>query len=179
MRSFISDQAIVLKKYKLKESTSSIILFSEKQGKIRLNGYGIRSITSKRLAHLETGNYIKVSYNKNGDYLNLGETELIWGFSKIKSSSSKLDLFYQYLFVLEKLLPEDHPEPELFKRAISYLRTINNAGDSDPFTSSQKSMFSRVLLSLGYIDTPLARQPLFEPTHFIEELLGRKIPKTM
>ncbi|MFS8160245.1 MAG: recombination protein O N-terminal domain-containing protein, partial [Candidatus Roizmanbacteria bacterium] len=62
MRISFSDEAVVLKKTKLQESTSSLVLFSKNHGKMRVSAYGVRTLTSRRLSHLETGNFIKFSY---------------------------------------------------------------------------------------------------------------------
>ena len=73
------DRGIVLKKTRLPNQNVSLTIFSEQSGKIFIFAYGIRKITSRRLSHLESGNYISFSFRIQDDRKYLSETELIFG----------------------------------------------------------------------------------------------------
>ena len=64
MNRYGKDEGIVLAKKNLLNGNRLVILFTKAHGKIVLTGYGVRKLTSRRLSHLETGNYIRISFHK-------------------------------------------------------------------------------------------------------------------
>ncbi len=176
MRHSLNDEGLVLKKIILGERDVLLTLLSKTQGKLIVRAYGVKKITSRRISHLETGNYIKFSLTKTGSRLALGETELMWGYSLIKSSKHKMELLYLLFIILNKILPEEHNEQMTFDLVISYLKELNNnkVVAPDGLDVTLKSL----LMSLGYIDQKTASLPLFNPVTFVEEMTNQKVQKS-
>lgn len=173
MRQFYRDTGIVLKKKKLLKDNRMITILSRENGKINLIGYGVRQILSKRLSHLETGNYISFTYYKKNDYMTLGETELIWGFSKIKRSDEKLNTLFFLFFILDRILPESQVESEVFEQTITVLRRLNNA---HIFAWSEVNRYlNGLLLTSGFVTRREVESKTFNTIQFIEQLINRKI----
>src|SRR3989344_3896635 len=150
MRSYHSYFGIVLKKRKLLKDNRLVTILSEESGKIVLTGFGIRSLLSKRLSHVETGNYIKFSYTKKESYYILGETELVYGHSKIKSSVSKMNFLYLILIILDKIIPEGDPEALVFDKTLLLLKRLNN---KERFTLGEiKTYLTDILIDAGFLD---------------------------
>jgi len=108
MANILKTEAVVLKKRLLLNQDLLVVLFSESQGKIVVIAKGARKITSKRLPHLETANLINVILNKRKERLYLQESRLISGFSQLKADEKKVTDLYQFFYVIERLLPENH-----------------------------------------------------------------------
>lgn len=173
----ITDVGIILKKNKYKDSHSILTIYTKSYGKISLLCYGVKKITSKRLSHLETGNYIKFYARSACERNVLVESELIWGFSKIKNNYIKLDYLYQVLRMICSLLPEKQEEQGLFLMLISYLTKLNN---TTLYSTVKPDLFHKeILYYLGYIDKRMYANVFFEPVEFVSNMLGRKISKNI
>ena len=173
MKHFFRDTGIVIRKRQLQKDNRLITILSEKNGKINLVGYGIRSLLSKRLSHVETGNYISFSYYKKNEYYSLGETDLIWAFSKIKKSEPKLNLLFLLFFILDKIMPENQTDEAVFEKTRSIMTKLNNR---EQFTFLDLSVHLKELLIMtGFIDDVRSQSHNFNVLEFIENLIDRKI----
>jgi DNA repair protein RecO len=167
------DRGIVLKKTRLPNQNVSLTIFSEQSGKIFIFAYGIRTITSRRLSHLESGNYISFSYRIQDDRKYLSETELIFGYSKIKVDELRLQKIYTILQFLHKILPEDEPEYELFVKTMDYFKELNNSVVVD--AKAEERFLSDCIEALGYIDTQTRSHQNFDVYDFIQQLTNLKL----
>lgn len=167
-----SDRGIVLKKSRLPNQNVSLTIFAASSGKIYLYAYGIRNITSRRLSHLETGNYLTFSYRNEDGRLYLAETELIFGYSKIKDDSIKLQRMYTSLQFLQKILPENEPENELFEITLRYFKDLNNKEYS---IMEEEGFLGESLEKLGYIDAQTRAHANFDVYEFIRQLTNLKL----
>lgn len=167
----LKTEAIVLKKKNLPTKDILITVFSEDFGKIVVFAKGVKSITSRRLPHLQTANLISAIISKSNDRLYLAETTLISAFSAIKKDPRKVDLIYFMFYILDRLLPENHKEPQIYdivkKFIVSLSKPIIN-----PKMQLQKYL-NLILYKLGYID---AEKSLSELKQTIESLTNEKIP---
>lgn len=168
-----SDFGIVLKKNQLLGENVLVTLFSLTKGKIVLKAYGVKKLTSRRMAHLETGNYISFSCYQKGAHATLTETELVYGYSKIRKSSEKLAYLFTYLFVLNRVLPEDQPEEVLFSAAKAFLKELNNS--TSFVTSDLTRHFDDLLLAAGYLSDDKRNRADYDTLLFVEEIIGRKV----
>lgn len=169
MRHF-KTEAIVLKKKNLLNRDNIVILFTHEKGKIGVFAKGIKKITSRRLPHIQTGNIIEALIYKKQDRFYLQETKLISHLIEIKKNSEKTHDLYFFLFILDRLLPENQKEEPVyhdFKRFISQL-----AKKEDKSILNQH--LNKLLKSLGYIKEDL---DFFEAKRVTEEIIGEKIPE--
>lgn len=171
MPSRLTTEAFVLKKKNLPTKDSFITFFSKERGKIVAIAKGIKTITSRRLGAVQTGNLVKVAvYRRNkGQYLQ--EAHLISAFSGIKKTADKLSTLYLCLFVLDRLLPENEPEPALYDLTKKYYIALSKGTSVD--TALLEEFLNDALRKLGYIDEP---KSLRELKVQIEEVIGEKLP---
>lgn len=175
MRQTYADEGIVLRKRSLKEGTYAVTLLTKNNGKSTYFIYHTKKVTSKRLAHFETGQYIRFTYTHRNDSNLLDESEILWGYSNIKSSSIKLRYLYQLFMILYKLLPDEQTEPHLFDQVDQHLRMVNKISENDLTTQKLDAFVSSILLYLGYIDKHMYDQKHFEPMSFIENMVGKSV----
>ncbi|KXK08978.1 MAG: DNA repair protein RecO [Microgenomates bacterium OLB22] len=150
-------------------------MLTQQNGLVRAFAYGVRSLKSKRIAHLEIGNMITAQLSLSGERHLLGETELVFGFTGIKNSSSDLNTAYYIFAFLARVMPEGFADEKVFKLVFAYLSDLNKSADRQKL--SLDTFLTTVLLELGYVDQSMAMLPAFSPHFMIEELIGKALPK--
>lgn len=173
MKRSLKSEAFVLKKRNLLNKDKIVTLFTKELGKLVVFAHGVRKITSKRLASLETGNLIKVELYKKGDRFYLQEAIIISGFYKIKNTSQKHKYLYFSLFILDKILPELEKEDNIFKLLKLFLK---NLSEKDFTGANMDEFLNNLLLDLGYIEKPQVQERLHKT---IEQIIGEKLPPEM
>lgn len=170
-----SDKAegFVLKKKIILNKDYVVTLFTKERGKIRLIAKGARKITSRRAAHIQTGNLIDIQFSERGQTGFLQSTVLISGFVQTRTEK-KVDVLYLFLYILDKLLPEEQPEEEIY----IYLKSFFIELSKEEKTSDEllTKYLQKVLLTLGYIEDVLPlNELLLEVEKNIEEKLPRRV----
>ena len=171
MKRTIKTEAIVLRKRSLPNQDKIITLFTKEQGKIKAFAKGIKKITSRRLPHVQTANLIKAVIYKKDDRFYLQETNLISGFSQIKKDSHKVQLLYLFLFVIERLLPENQLETAVYKLVMSFLVELSKSDNQDGSLSAR--YLNKILKLLGYSKEDKSYNELISS---IEEIIHEKMP---
>jgi DNA repair protein RecO (recombination protein O) len=171
MASTHKTEAIVLKKKNLLGKDALITLFTEHEGKIAAVGKGIKTVTSRRASHLQTGNLIEAMVNERNTRYYLQETRLISAFSTIKSNQERVTQQYLFLFILDRILPDRQKEPEVY---ILLKRFLVDLATNDEFSKRDLTEYLTALLHYqGYTkDTHSFRELL----RYIEEIIHEKIP---
>ena len=168
----VVDHGLVLKKRIIRDNLISLSIFSSSLGKLVLQAWGVKKITSRRLSHLETGNYIKFSYRHHNNNYSLEETELIYAYSKIRNSLEKLKVMYTVLFILDKILPQHQQEQEIFDVTLSFLKKLNN---QDLRSSDVEQYLTDIFIQAGFITQESTMLPLFNIYKAAENIIGEKI----
>ena len=154
--------AIVLKRSNFSEADKIITLFSKERGKIRVVAKGIRRIKSRRAPHLELFNLVTVVLHSGKAF------DLV---SEAKSEHRSVDDLKTagYLFyiceVLDKILPEEQPHPEIFEMATEIFKNVSQR--------QVKEFVIQLLWNLGYL--PRGQYPKDGITDFVEQITERKI----
>lgn len=167
----LKTEAIVLKKQELLHNDILLTLFTQTLGKVKVFAKGIKKITSRRLSHAQTGNLINVLLHENRDYLYLSETRLISGFSSIKNSQSKVQALYCYFFVVERLLPENQKEEEVYKALKSFIVAL--AKEEENIHQLLTRHINLLMRNLGYLKD---KKTFDELITIIENLIHEKMP---
>ena len=170
MRAKSKTQAFVLRKKALPGKDYFVVLFTREFGKVHCIAKGTRSFTSRRSPHLQTGNLLDVQLQESFSGYFLQETFLTTAFRKTKEDLSKINHLYTFLFVLDKMLPEQLPEPDVYQLTMKFLTVLS---ENDKFSKEETSKFlKRLLHYLGYefSGSPSQLVP------YIEELIDTKIP---
>ncbi|MBI1863404.1 DNA repair protein RecO, partial [Candidatus Microgenomates bacterium] len=121
MQQSLKTNAFVLRKKNLPSQDIFLSLFTEESGKMSLIAKGIKKITSKRQPHIQTGNLIEIIAQKRHDRYYLQDTKLVSAFSKIKSDETKMKHLYLALFLIDRMLPENQQDLQLYANLQEYL----------------------------------------------------------
>src|SRR3989344_8814120 len=127
MKRNIKIEAIVLKKRSLPNQYKIITLFTKELGKVSAFAKGIKKITSRRLPHVLTANLINTVLYKKDERFFLQETSLISGFSEIKKDQEKMQILYQFIFFLERLLPDSQIELIIYNQLMNFLVELSGS----------------------------------------------------
>lgn len=171
MPRLLKDEGIILKKTDLLKDDKLFVFFAKNAGKLKILGKGVKKITSRRLPHLDTGNYLRFFYYQKDSFLYLQETELLDNYQLIKSDNKKLKIFLTVLFVLDKILPENQPEPEIYKLTIDFFNVITHSFGINLLESYLKE----ILLKGGFINESVKNNKKFSPLKFFENLINQPI----
>lgn len=152
---------IILSRINYREADKVIIIFSLEQGKMVLKAKGSRSIKSHRLSHLEPLNHISAQINGTV----LAETKIINSFPKLKTDLQTISLGFYLCEVLNRILPEHVPHPELFNKFLKPLENLNK--------ENLKNFLVEMLWDLGYL--PYGQYPKNGINTFVESVIERKV----
>jgi len=172
MKRTIKTEAIVLRKRSLPNQDKIVTLFTKELGKVNVFAKGIKKITSRRLPHVQTANLINIVLYKKEDRFYLQETSLVSGFSQIKKDQSKLQILYRLFFVVERMLPENQNEAEVFKLVMSFLIELSKSQDQE--SSLLLKYLNKILKLLGFSKEDKSYNEL---TSSIEEIIHEKMPE--
>jgi len=161
---------LVIGRRSLPNQDRIIVFFSQELGKIILLAKNIKKITSKRLPHAQTGNYLKVVFSERHNYFYLHDTELVSAYSQIKKDLIKLNQLYLVFFVLDRILPERQPEILSFNLTCKLLKQLSQKQLAE---KDLADYFSQLLMDLGYLQE---KSNYYEIIAKIEEIITEKIP---
>jgi len=166
----LKTEAIILKKKDLLNKDVLISVFSQDLGRLTLFAKGIKKITSRRSPHLQTGNLVNILVSHKNERYYLQESELLSGFSELKKNEKKVGNLYLFLFVLERLLPEQQKETKAYNLTKNFL--IDLSKSTKPNSIAVKYL-SDIMMQLGYLDKKVNFPEL---KSLIEEIINEKIP---
>jgi DNA repair protein RecO len=146
-----------------------LIVFQRKLGRLTVFAKGVKDY-QWRSPHLQTGNLIDIIINHKNDHYYLQESRLISGFSELKKDENKIKQLYLFLFVLDRILPEQQKETRIYNRTKNFLIDLSK--------SSKKNILivkylTDIMMLLGYLDKKIGRAEL---RSLIEEIINEKIP---
>ena len=167
----LKTEAIVLRKKDLLNRDVLISFFSQNLGRLTVFAKGVKKITSRRSPHLQTGNLINVIISHKNDRYYLQESQLISGFSELKKDEDKVKQLYFFLFILDRLLPENQKEERAYNLTKKFL--IDLSHPSGKKRLSLLYYLNKLMSLLGY----LHEDKNFNELQFlIEEIINEKIP---
>lgn len=167
----IKTEAIVLKKKNLPSNDVLITFLTQDFGKVATLAKGARSLNSRRQPHLQTGNLIGIMLHESKERYYLQETVLISAFSQIKSNDKKIGSVYFFLHIIDRLLPEQEPEPRIYEHTKQFLANLSRS--TDIRTDLLERYLNEIMRILGYIEVEKTLPQLHK---LIEELTNEKIP---
>lgn len=162
-------EGFILKKKNLLNTDVFLTMFTKEYGKIILMAKGARKITSRRAAHLQSGNLIKARLSSSQERMFLQSTDLVSGFLQLRKEP-----FSQYIYILlavvDRLLPEMVAEPEIYIAMKSYMVRLAR-GDSPQ--EVLRDSLQEILHILGYVD---GEETLADLIMIAEENMDMKLP---
>ncbi len=106
-------EAIILKRNNFGEADRMLSILTKNYGKISVVARGVRKITSRRAGNVELLNIVKVGLFRGKGYT-LTEAASIETFPRIKSNLSVSTAAFHILEIVNKLLPENDPNPAAY-----------------------------------------------------------------
>lgn len=167
----LKTEAIVLRKKNLLNQDVLINFFSQDLGRLTVFAKGVKKITSRRSPHLQTGNLINVIISHKNDRYYLQESQLISGFSELKKDEDKIKQLYLFLFILDRLLPENQKEERAYNLTKKFLIDL-----SRPQGKKKLSLLYYLNKLMGFLGYLHEDKNLNELKFFIEEIINEKIP---
>ena len=162
-------EGFILKKKNLLNTDLFLTMFTKEHGKMALMAKGARKITSRRAAHLQSGNLVKARISSSQDRMFLQSTDLVSGFLQLRTEPIS-QYIYILLAVVDRLLPEMVPEPEIFIAMKSYM--VQLARGDAPQEVLRISL-QTILNTLGYVDR---EESLSDLILIAEENMDMKLP---
>ena len=98
------------------------------------------------------------------------ETSLLSGFSELKKDQKKVNVLYQFFFVLERLLPENQKEDVVYSLTKSFLVKLSQSPSNYDILPLY---FNKLLRKLGYTKKD---HDFIELTTIISDLINEKLP---
>ena len=141
----LRDDVFVIKSLNYGEADKILTLFGRKAGKFTVIAKGIRKIASKNRGNMQTLSLANIGYFEGRNMGVLRDSELIIEFD---SKSSSMLIARRILHLLNKLIPEDHPEPDVFDSLAMLMKDFY----VDGYEEGRLNKFRFALLGkLGYL----------------------------
>ena len=137
------DRVFVLKSVDFKEADRIMTVFGRERGKFAIIAKGIRKLKSSNRGNLQTMFLSDISYFEGTNLGVLKEAELLL----VPDFRNEYESMQKTLRFLYKLLPEDEPEPEIFKMLENFLGKIS--------VTEMNRFRYKGLQALGYIPSHL------------------------
>src|SRR3989344_2244184 len=166
----IKTDGFVLKKKSLLHKDVLATFFSADFGKITAIAKGVKKLTSRRAAHIQTGTLINIQMQKSHEIWYLRSTELISGFIKVRNKV-KSDAVYLYLFTLDRLLPAEQNEYEIYKLTKKFFIEVSKPDAHVKATLTK--ILQKTLNILGYGDQ---KHKLPQLLQIVENNIEEKLP---
>ena len=187
--------AIVLKRANFSEADKLITLFTKERGKIKVVAKGLRRIKSRRAAHLELFNLTDLVLHAGKNFDLITEAKALNQFVNSKKNLEKTGYLFYLAEVLDRILPEEQPHPEVFGHLLDSLchaehschpelvsgsladASSNKLRDpdirQDDMQKLVKNFVVELLWDLGYL--PRGQYPKEGVTAFVESITEHKI----
>lgn len=162
--------AIVLKRSNFSEADKLVTVFSKERGKVKIIAKGTRRIKSRRAPHLELFNLVDLVLHKGKVFDLITEAKSSQQFSLSKENLEKTAYLFYLSEVLDQIMPEEQPHPEVFENLI---KTLNEIQLSKEPQRHVKEFVVQLIWNLGYL--PKGQYPKDGVTDFIEQISERKI----
>jgi DNA repair protein RecO (recombination protein O) len=121
----LSETGLIIRVAPLGDSDRFVTFFTKEHGKITTIAKGIRSIKSRRNPHIELMNRVRFQYWKSKHYLYLTQAQAEEHFRDLKK---EINVMASGIFIteaLERLTPEEEPNPALFELLNTALELMN------------------------------------------------------
>ena len=118
-------RGIILKKLRSKNDDKTVVLFSLEFGKLFLVAKGAQKITSRRLASLDSLNVVNIQFVEHHGFYYIREVDVVSRLQTIKDDYTKRRLLLLFAEVLDKLLPLNQREEQIFRLCMTFLRKLD------------------------------------------------------
>ncbi|PIQ97645.1 MAG: DNA repair protein RecO [Nitrospinae bacterium CG11_big_fil_rev_8_21_14_0_20_56_8] len=140
---------IVLRSMDLGEKDKLVTLMTEKFGKIKCVAKSARRMKSRFGASLEPLSYVHILYfgKEYQTLYQLNQADIRKSFQHIRENLDKLYRGLYFVELIDSLVTEGHPEPQLFDLLLEGLETLQEGNDLEPLC---RLFELRIMAGLGY-----------------------------
>lgn len=152
----LSSDALVLRTYKIGETSAVVVLLTRERGKVRAVARGARGARPRYQSALEPLSEVRVSlYGRQGaDLYRLGACDLLRSaFPIVPGPPEKAMALCYYAELLDAFAQEGEAEDAVYRLALAVLRAAEEGAPTDPLTRYLEAW----LLRLHGIYPPLGR----------------------
>jgi len=166
--------AFILKRKNVGESDKVLTIFTKTHGKLRVIAKGIRKITSRRGPHLDIFNEVKITIHKGKAWDTVSEVDSVSNRRNEYTTWMRMRGAYIVVEVIDKLLPDNEPQPTIYDRMGQAFSELGGAKDSD-VTTILLSFLNDILVTLGYVQREKPSSDFADMIGYIEQISERKI----
>jgi len=149
-------EGVVVGRKDFGEADKIIVVFTGKEGKIRVLAKGVRKINSRRLGALELGSQIKALVHRGKSFDIITEVEVIDNLS-VRGDSVRLGGIIFLCELINALLPEGERNPEIYQEFLKIRNLVRNGKIEEIVLFEAK-----LLQALGYGLDPKTKELLRE-----------------
>lgn len=171
MRGNLTDQGIILQQIRVGEADKLFKILTNNNGLIVCIAKGVRRLSSKKSAHLDTLNLIKFQTGRGDSPYYLNQVDSLETFSKLKNDLKKTRTALYLAEVLVQVLPENEADPSLYNLFLRFIHDLNNVDDS--YRDLAIDFQHRLIDHLGFPAANINRPEDF--LTYFENLLGKRL----
>ena len=176
-------QAVVLKRFNYGEGDRILTLFTRNYGKMAVIAKGVRKPKSRKRGHVELFTHIKAQVARGRGMGILTEAESLRGFdinfprcltystSEVESQGDRIFYAYQFAELVDRLLPEEERNVEVFELLVKALLSISTG--QVPLKNLDGYFKNRLIRILGF--WPSERSVPGDVDDFLNEILERPL----
>lgn len=139
-------EGIILKRRDFGEADRLLSVFSLQKGKITILAKGVRRITSRRAGNVELLNRSVMFLHQGKNFLILTEAASLDVYENVKKDLILMTYAYHVIELIEKLMPENMPDPWVYEN-LKYVLSSLNAGPRQIFI---RAFEIKLLTHLGF-----------------------------
>jgi DNA repair protein RecO (recombination protein O) len=126
-------EAIVLRSFNLSEADKLITLMTSRYGKIKCVAKAARKIKNRFGASIEPMSHIRLIYfgKENQTLYRLNHSDIIHSFQEIRGDLQKVYTGVYFIELIDTLIPEMHPDLNVFQLLQDGLKTLETIGSLD------------------------------------------------
>lgn len=118
-------QSLVLSRRDFRESDQIISFYTLEKGKVEVLARGVKKITSKNSAHLESFSYVEAEIISGKELSHLGGVQPINYFINIRQDLQKSLTAGYIVDLLDKIIHEGEKDEKLFGVTLNFLEQLN------------------------------------------------------
>ncbi len=172
MPDFKKATGFILRKARSRENDQLVVVFTREHGKQFLYARGAQKITSKRMTALDSLNLVKVNYAQKNGFNFVREVDLVSRLDLLKTDYTKRKFILTAAELMDKLMPLNQPEEEIFLILHKFLARL---GKEELSETELFSFLESLLKKMGYMLPPLTKVNWNSLNKFLQETGGQDL----
>lgn len=146
-------EAIVIRHWPYREASTRFLLYTKNLGRILARAQSVRKVTSKLAAGLQTGSrsHVELVCGKSGWRVVGSQPDTSF---LMDVSNRQRAIIQRYFGLLNKLVPDQQRDPDLYEIMSAGLAAVSGGGEGDTHRAQERLLVLRTLVQLGYAPDP-------------------------